>query len=380
MCNFNHVLKPRFVILDTATFSHVIKNSHNVDVRDLLLLLRRGDWIPFITSHLLEEFAFHGSDDEFKRRFDFLRSLSHVGYLALPENRDIGGGFVGLQSYEIEFLVSHPNAAHEEIIEAVRPKVCSGFSSGTQFVNDNLPWWEFFRRSLASRSRRRAEKIAHLTHFPTFDMKQRLPQKGESIKTYSREEAILRSKRMANWLCGQIREHGDNRKTINPRLVATRFMQEVIEGCPDADYGAEEYSHDAFLERVGVKRDRLPLNPTEGDFLYEEVFVRQLSVYARCLLRNKDELLRCVRKEQLPSWVVWHELDRKIRQLPNAEIGNGNDKYIAAFGLYVDVLNADKRIAEMLHQASRKNSLLLQVFKRVPKKRGFSGLLDALKN
>jgi|GEM_PF-7075745 len=373
------VSKPQFVILDTATIATAAKRPNDVEVKELSKLFCRGDWIPFITAHHLEELAFHESDDEFKRRLDFLQSLTFVGYLAQLENKSVVGNSVHLRTYEIEFLAAHPDATHEQIIAAVRPKVCSGFCSGRQLVNAHLEFFELFRKKLAPITRRNAAELANLTHFPVFDMNERLPAKGESIQMCSKEEAILRSKRLASQLERQMLECGDYRG-INPRLTATSFMQEVIANCRDEDFVSGKYSYDEFLERVGVRRDRLPSNPKQEDFLSEVEFVGQMGLHAKLLLKNKDELLRSVRKEQLPSWVVWDELDRRIRKLPRAEIGNGNDKHIASFGLYVDVLNADKRIAEMLEQASRKSSLLLQVHKRVPKKRGFAGVLEALKN
>jgi hypothetical protein len=73
-------------------------------------------------------------------------------------------------------------------------------------------------------------------------------------------------------------------------------------------------------------------------------------------------------------------LDQRIKQFPKAEIGNTNDKHIAGFGLYVDILNVDKRITHLLRQAGPSHELMLQVYKRVPERPGLSGLLDALNN
>src|SRR5260370_38414234 len=100
-----------------------------------------------------------------------------------------------------------------------------------------------------------------------------------------------------------------------------------------------------------------------------------MEIDAEQLLRRKVELVGDIRKEAMPSWIVWQEIDRRIRNLKRAEIGNLNDKHIPAFGLYVDVLNVDKRIAEILRQAAKNHTLLRQVYDSVPEKRGFSELL-----
>jgi hypothetical protein len=370
------VTKPRFVILDTATISRAAKYPTDVQVKELLRIFHRGDWIPFVTFHQLEE-ASLGNSKDFRKRFDFLRSLPHVGYLALPENRASIGKCTDLQIFEIECLAAHPNATHAEIIEAVRPKVCSGFGAGEEIVN--FEFWEHYREKEAPKRRQRFAELANTNHFLIFDINQKLPEKGEIIQVCSKQEALLRAKQQANWLGRQICERGDHRG-INPQTTATGFLQEIIQECRDEDFAAGKLSYDEFLERAGVKRDRMPANPTEEDFICEAAFVMEIEAIARRLLKNKNELLHVVRKEQLPSWVVWNELHRKILRMPKSQIGNGNDKNIAAFGLYVDVLDVDKRIVEMLQQSSRENSLLLEVFKRVPKKRGLIGVLEAIEN
>ncbi|MEK7683914.1 MAG: hypothetical protein AAB466_00675 [Verrucomicrobiota bacterium] len=292
------------------------------------------------------------------------------------EEGNVGDSFY-LRDYEIEFLAAHPNATHDEVIEAVRPKVRSGFYSGTQLVSKNLQWWEFFRRNLAAETRRQKANIANLTHFPTPDGKSRIPAHDEIVKACSEQEAAARLNRLARWLECQIVEHGDCRD-INPGLAATSLMKETLqELLPGLATGRGFF--DAVLKRYGVERDRLPVNARVQDVGYEAIFAAQMGVHARRLLKNKAELLSLVRKEQVPSWCVWQELDCRIKQFTSAEIGNVNDKHIAAFGLYVDLLNVDKRIAELLRQAGSSPGLLLQVYKRVPRKHGLSGLLDALK-
>ncbi len=120
-------------------------------------------------------------------------------------------------------------------------------------------------------------------------------------------------------------------------------------------------------------------NPTNDDVGYEGIFVKQQEVIAEQLLQNKEELIARVRKEVVPSWVVWQEVDRRIKKLPKAESGNVNDKHMVGFGPYVDVINVDKRIADALRQASRKHSLLKLIYDRVPKRRGFIGLVEAMR-
>ena len=90
-------------------------------------------------------------------------------------------------------------------------------------------------------------------------------------------------------------------------------------------------------------------------------------------------LLEAIRKEQLPFWSIWEELDRGIGAQHRAEIGNINDAHIVEFGPYVDLLNVDKRIADVLRRTAQHNPLLRKVYERVPSERGIKGVLSALK-
>jgi hypothetical protein len=77
--------------------------------------------------------------------------------------------------------------------------------------------------------------------------------------------------------------------------------------------------------------------------------------------------------------IIWHEVDCRLTQLPRAEVGNINDKHILAFSPYVDAVNVDKRIADMLRQAARHQPLLSMVYDRIPKRRGIPGLVEHLR-
>jgi len=95
----------------------------------------------------------------------------------------------------------------------------------------------------------------------------------------------------------------------------------------------------------------------------------------RCTLFQAESF----RLRRQPSWLVWQEIDRRLRQLPRAETGNMHDKYAASFGLYVDILNVDKRIADIIRQAARICPLLKILHERIPRQRGFDGLVLALR-
>jgi hypothetical protein len=371
------ITDPRFVVLDTASISNAASKRHDVAVKELIEIFRAGNWIPFVTYHHLEEIACHQGDDIFEKRIDFFAQLPCIAYLRQPEQSPDVGSILDLRSYEIDFLDRHPGATHEDVVDAVRPKVRSGFCSGQDFVANNLKWWRFFRNRLADHVRRHKAKVANLTHFPMADPKEKflsLPGRG---RVRPREEARRKFEEMAGLLERRIRQDGDCRN-IEPAVAATRLMQESFDTIRSPAATGDRFL-DQLLENLGIRLDRLPRDPRNEDVGYEGIFVAQMEIHAEQLLRNKAELLETIRKEAIPSWVVWQEIDRRIRKLKRAEIGNLNDKHIPAFGLYVDVLNVDKRIAEILRQAAKAHTLLGQVYAAVPNERGFSGLLTRLR-
>ncbi len=367
---------PRYVFLDTATINYAADRPNYATVVELTKILNSGDWIAYITFHQLQELASHGNDGVVERRLEFLAGLANIAFPTGTE-RFPTGDVIALRSFEIAFLANHPSAARDEVIDTVRTQIRSGFSSGEQFVADNLGWLKRFRKFELEAYKRRLAEVANATHFYVGDPKAKIPKKGQRIKIPSDAEFEKRFAQSAQWLTEKMTVSGDLRG-INPEEFAYRFMHEAFtESRPLLQHGGNYF--EALLARDGVERNRLPKNARVEDVTFEYLFVSSMQIYARRLKQNRDELLRLVRKESVPSWFVWQEIDRRLRQLPKAETGNMHDKYAASFGLYVDVLNVDKRIADIIRQAAREHPLLETLHKRIPKRRGFDGLVLALR-
>src|SRR5208282_2245720 len=130
---------PRYVFLDTATINYAADYSNHATVVEFTKILNSGDWIAYITFHQLQELASHGNGEVVERRLEFLAGLTNVAFPA-GTGRFPTGDVIALRSFEIAFLANHPSATHEEVIDAVRVQIRSGFSSGEQFVADNLGW------------------------------------------------------------------------------------------------------------------------------------------------------------------------------------------------------------------------------------------------
>ena len=54
-----------------------------------------------------------------------------------------------------------------------------------------------------------------------------------------------------------------------------------------------------------------------------------------------------VTQDMVPSWIVWREVDRAMKNCSKAAASNLNDMSIISFALYVDALECDKRVREL---------------------------------
>jgi len=372
-----NIVQSKFVMLDTAVLGQAAAKPRDHQFKELLTILCSGEWIPFLSWHQMEELVSHESTEVFRRRIDFFDNLPHIAYLRQAGGWPDIGSHVDVRDYEIGFLAGHLGAPHDEVIQAVSPNVRSGFCSGRQLMNENLGWWSYFRTRLARPNRLQKEEIANLTHFPVSDRKRRIPVSGLSKPPCSAEVAARRFGQMAARLSQQIIAHGDCRQ-VDPKVAASKLMKETYEETLPLLREGGDFM-DKLLAQDGVLRSRLPKSATTEDVGYESIFIGQMGVHARRLLRAKDELIALVRKEQIPAWFIWQEVDRRMKDLQRAEIGNVNDKHMLAFGPYVEVMNVDKRIADLLRQAAKHHDLLQKVYRRVPEGRGIAGLLAHLR-
>jgi hypothetical protein len=370
---------PKFVMLDTSTIVHLAAKPTELVSKRLFSVLRGGKWVPYITWHQLEELFAHQDWHVCESRIAVVASFPYLVHLKQPGHapgEPFAGNIVDLRHYELSFLLENPTAKHEDIIAGVSHQVRGSFCSGEQFVAENLTWWRFFHAFLSQETHLHNEEIANLTHFPATDIKQALPDSGQSGASLSPEASARHFQHLARWLAKKITESGDSRK-LDPKLAAAKLMREAYEESLPLISPGQDFV-DAMMARDGVSRERLPESPTFEDMTNEAVFVAQIGINARNLLIPREEVLTRVRKEQIPSWVIWQEIDSRMKQFPLAEVGNVNDRYIVAFGPYVDVLNVDKRVAEILRQAGQRSTLLQSVRARVPTKAGLSGLIEGL--
>jgi glutathione S-transferase len=136
-----------------------------------------------------------------------------------------------------------------------------------------------------------------------------------------------------------------------------------------------------MLAQAGVERSRLPDNPTIDDAGYEGTFIGHFSVHERRLGLPAGTLKQFVRQEQMPSWIVWREVDRKMKRLSKAEGSSLADGWMVPFALYLDRVEADKRVCHCMREALESHPLVKAAYARVFRRKSFedlTGQLEAL--
>jgi hypothetical protein len=118
----------------------------------------------------------------------------------------------------------------------------------------------------------------------------------------------------------------------------------------------------------------LPHNPTIEDVGYEAMFVGHFRTHERRLNLPPGTLKRFVRQEQVPSWVVYREVDRMMKRLQKAEGSSLGDKWVVGFALYLDGLEVDQRVYHCIRQASKSHPLMRTVESRVFRRKSLSDL------
>ena len=119
ICAEVSILAPKLAMLDTGTIVQAVVSPGDLHVKELRMLLRSDEWIPYVTWHHLEELVSHENNDVVRRRFDFFEGLPHVAYLKQTREGPNLGSAVDVRDCEIAFLADHPEVSHAEVIQGV---------------------------------------------------------------------------------------------------------------------------------------------------------------------------------------------------------------------------------------------------------------------
>ena len=373
------MFRPKLVSLDTASWDLLTKEQNDA-ARRVLNLFASGSVIPFFTSTHLDELMQHGNRTVVDARQAMLRRLRFVTYL---QGCNSGHGDVGwlldLREAEMGVLCEVRGATTDVVLERVRETIVNRFCSGAELYERNIEQWEWYRQ-LAPAFRNTPE-VASLAQFPLpgVNLKERIPASSDDVEFRTAEEMRRVLFNQFDWLVDKLKTDGDPRLKDHEK-VAAKFLREIVEDSEPLVNSPGDLL-EKLLAQAGVERSRLPPNPTIEDVGYEATFAGHFRVHERRLRLPVGTLKQFVRQEQVPSWIVWREVDRTMKRLRKAEGSSLADKWMVPFALYVDKFETDKRVCHCIREALPSHPLLKIVHARIFRRSSLedlAGKLEAL--
>jgi len=371
------MFKPKLVSLDTSSWDLLTKQQSAACGR-IQKVFASGSVIPFFTSTHLEELMQHGNQSVVEARQMMLRRLPFVTYL---RGRNSGHGDVGwlldLREAEFDVLCEQPQATAEIVVEQVRQRVANRFRSGAELCDRNVAQWRWHRQ-LAPALLADTPEVASLAQFslPGVNLKQKVPATSGDLEVRTVEEIREHFAGQFEWLVTKLANDGDP-KLINHEQVAANYLREIVDDMTPLLEGAGDLL-EKLLAQSGVERSRLPPNPTIEDVGYEAHFIGTLRVHERRLNLPPGTLKKLVRQEQVPSWIIFRELDRTSKRVRKAEASSLADKWMAPFALYLDGFEADKRVVHCFREALLSHPLVPAAYQRIFRRRSLADLADKL--
>jgi hypothetical protein len=378
------MLRPKFISLDNSSWVAITRGEDSAD--RILATFATGLVVPFFTSLHLWEFFQHADDSLFSRRIDLLRRLPFVAFPRCIYGSDSPGNIIDLEELEMACLRDSPTSTCEEIVSATQPHVPAGFCSGAQFCTANEERWRIQRIVLPEMHAESIE-IASLAHFPIpgVNLRDRVPLDASNLKTKTPGEVAEFYGGAFDWLVDKLKKDGDPRingaqnRFRSAESAAARFLKEAHD---DAVATLDKPGDilENLLAESGVDRARLPNRPTIEDVGYEFQFIGHLKIHERRLKLPPGTLKQIARQENVPSWLVWREVDRAVKRLQKAEGSSLFDKMIVPFGLYLDGLEVDKRTMDCVRQAFRTHPLFSRLQPRIFRKGNLSDVARKLES
>jgi len=376
------IYTPTFALVDSAAFDSCGRRPDSRLPQDLRQLFSLGIAVPFLTQHQMMEIAQHNDQGVYQSRMAYLGGLAAIASCPDFISGTGIGSILDLREQEMRHILEHSEATHDEIIRAIKPSIRGLFHTGSEFVTLTKDGLSEFRKGLHRHAVELKAEIASMDHFPLVDYSTPLEVSESGVSDWSRESLARWLEHEMNPLREKIARFGDKRVSNPDGLLKREFSDypDIVEKLARDERGFATALCDSF----GIRKERLPKNPTIGDAGMEAIFVANIGLHGQRMGIDPATLLQKVRKEQLPSWVIWEGLLRKMRTADETTGSNLHDRHLASFGPYVDVLHVDKRTKGFLKELAQgrdvpHQELFQQVFQKAPRRNGLEGLVEAIR-
>jgi hypothetical protein len=375
---FQLLIKPQYVALDTSTWIELFKHRNDQEVKDIVDLLTSGSIIPYVSFEHVLELLQHSNQDVRLEQLDFFREIKliacpkPISFPAPWRNSPICGSYMDVQEPEISALLKDPTLTLVEVIERVRPAAIEGVATGTDFANDSV------LTDMASTGRAGSVSLNQAALSILYAALQNptvIPRAGE-YTTLDRQAAEKRKPEMVAALTHQFRMSG----VQDPYRLADYVMHQSFDLIFQND---DTSTVDPFRELaskvLGLDLSRLPVNATQSDFVLETLFRCRMATHEKRMRLPDGAAYKALTRDQLSSLVAWFALDQAAKSnMPTAEGSNMIDFPLAAFALYIDKVQVDRRVLHQARMAANRNPFFERVYKNLFRTRDPKDLLDVL--
>jgi len=373
---------PRLIALDSSIIGNVARdfyhsNEHNQKkARRFLDYLSLKNLIPLITWHHIEELLQHNDEVIVDNRIRFIESFPMIAWFYSINSPGIVGSILDIQATELSWLIDNPSTPLEVVIQKTKDKLLK-FGSGQDLVsifNYDEETWKQIRENLAHRQDRRRE-IASIGHAKFIDMQsnkvsdfrnKRLRKPEETTKALDILEANLER---------ELINHGD-KKLSGHKSVAREFINEIKENGLQLCH-AQGNKQEIFLKSFGIDPGEVSSDAALQDIGYTAIYKQKIRILAETFGLNYD-LLKAIKEDLCPSWLIWRELDKVLKSAHRASGSDITDKYHSVLALYADILLVDKKFREIFKQVVIRNAVIKKIINKVIKLSDYGNMIKII--
>jgi hypothetical protein len=266
-------------------------------------------------------------------------------------------------------LLQDPTLTLDQVVERVRPCAIAGLASGTDFANDTV-LKDIARTGRATGFVPLNQAAVSMLFAALQNPNNVIPQAG-NYTMLDRQSA----------------------EQLKPQLIS-RFVQQLglsgvqaaqlVEQSPQLIYqNYDPAGPDPFRELaskvLGLDLSRLQAGATQNDFVLETLFRSRMATHEKRMSLPDGAAYKTITRDMLPSLVTWFAFDEAARSnMPTAQGGVMIDFPLAAFALYVDKVQVDKRVFHQAEMAAKRNPFLERIRANVFRATDLKDLLSVL--
>jgi hypothetical protein len=381
-CTSASLVQPKYVALDTSTWIDLFKRRTDPEAKEIITVLNSGQIIPYVSFEHVLELVQHSDQTVRLDQLDFFRVINHVGSpkpISFPapwRNSPVCGSYQDVQEPEVSVLLRDSTLTLDQVVEKVRPAAIAGLASGVDFANDSV--LRDIARTGRATSLVSVNQAAVSMLFAALQNPNDVIPRAGTYTMLDQQAAEQRKPQMIATFAQQFRQAGMQNPDQQAAQVVEQSFQLIFQ---HYDPSSADPFRDMVVKALGLNLTRLPAGSTQHDFILETLFRSRMAIHERRMTLPDGAAYNALTRHMLPSFVAWFAFDQAARSnMPTPQGSNMIDFPLAAFALYIDKVQVDKRVLHQAEMAARQNPFLERVKRNLFRTADLKSLLSALKS